>query len=140
MAADAPKFRKVIATVTIPTGQTSASAKASVGGVKYARVVGFSARITSGADATTILQLSDRNGIFYLDAAAANYTGTGLRRVIVRDDTATGLTGYTTVDSTGAALAAGQVVPNPVVELPITVTWSSATAGEVLRVEILLEV
>ncbi len=141
MAADAPRFRKRIVDITIPAGQTSKAVNVGLGGLKYARLVSIFAKITTGSDATTILQLADTKGIVFLDAAAKDYTGAGLRRIPVQDETRTGLTSYTYVDSTGAALAGtNMVLPQPVLEGPLTLTWSSATAGETLRVELLLEV
>ena len=137
MAADAPGFRKRIVTVTSTGASTSRAV--GLGGVKYARVVGF--RALASGDTTTTIGLADAKGrTFYLDAAAKDYT-TAVNRVIVYDDTLTGIN-FTPTDATGAALTAADAAhAGPVIEGPITVTWGSVdAAGRTLRLELMLEV
>lgn len=138
MAADAPRFRKRIVDVTIPAGQTSKAVAVGLGGVKYARCNQFRALITSGTDTSTSLEIKDAKGRVIFTAGTLNFTA-AVNRVFFQDDTAVG-SGFTVTDATGAAAAAGQVAPAPIVEGPLTVTWSAATAGETLRVELLVEV
>lgn len=132
-------FRQRAKTLTVPAGATSVSAAFGFGGVKYGRVNNLRASITSGTDTSTIIGLADaKNRVFYLDAAGADYT-TAKNYVIGLDDTQTGLN-FSGTDSTGAAAAAAEILPLPVVEFPVTATWSSATAGESLRLELTVEV
>lgn len=138
MAADAPRFRKRILDITIPAGQTSKAVTVGLGGIKYARCQQFRAVITTGSDTSTSLEIKDRRGLVLFTAGTLNFTS-AINRVFTQDDTAVG-SGFTTSDATGAALAAGEPIPAPIHEGPLTVTWSSATAGETLRVELMLEV
>lgn len=137
MASEVGSFRKRIFTLTVPAGQTSVAATGGFGGIKYARVKQFRAVITTGSDISTSLEIKDRRGLVLFTAGTLNFTS-AINRVFTQDDTAvTG--GFTASDATGAALTAGTAV-EPIAEGPLTVTWSNATAGEVLRVEVLVEV
>lgn len=137
MASEVGTFRKRIATLTVASGATSAVATVGFGGVKYGRCQQFRALITSGTDTSTSLEIKDRRGLVLFTAGTLNFTS-AINRVFTQDDTAvTG--GFTATDATGAALTAGSPVA-PIAEGPLTITWSSATAGEVLRVELMVEV
>jgi hypothetical protein len=97
-------------------------------GAAYARVVGFqarnyasSAKAAAGTDVAAKVRLTDADGIvFYLDAADRDYATALKNYFIEQDDTITGL-GTVVVDSTGAAVAAGQQVENVIVKSPVTV-------------------
>lgn len=138
MAADTPRFRKRVLTIT-STGASTA-ARIGLGGVKYARLVGFRALATT--DTATQIEIKDAlNRVFYKDAADKDYATAAVNRVIVYDDTLTGLN-FTPTDATGAALTAADAAhAGPVVESPFTVTWSNVSgAGLTLRLELILEV
>lgn len=107
-------------------------------GAAYARVVGFqarnyasSAKAAAGTDVLAKVKLTDADGIvFYLDAADRDYATALKNYYIEQDDTITGL-GVVVVDSTGAAVAAGQQVEHFVVKSPVTVTvLNGATATD----------
>lgn len=134
-------FRTRAKSLTIPAGATSVAGTFGFGGVRYGKVDSFRAAITSGTDTTTQIELKDAKGrIFYKDAANKDYT-TAVNRAFGLDDTLTGL-GFSVTDATGAALTAAGVArfESPIVEFPVTATWSGGTAAEVLRLELYVEV
>jgi hypothetical protein len=111
-----------------------------------ARNFASSAKAAAGADVLGTLEVKDTEGrIMFLDAADRDYATAEVKLIVVRDDTATGLTGFGTfVDSTGAAITmAAQteaVSPTPF-KLPFTVTARNfATVTDFLTVDLLLEV
>jgi hypothetical protein len=141
------RFRKRRGTITL--NGTSGTCVLGVPGFKLFRVVGFranaytnSSRLVTATDTATQIELKDSlNRVFYKDAADKDYSNAlaGQRRTIVLDDTLTGL-GFQSVDSLGGVLGtAGQARP-PVVEGPVTVTWSNGTTTEFLVIELLVEV
>ena len=124
-----------VGTVSVPSG-TSGTADISLG-APYGRVLNFTVDATT--DTSTTIELKDANGvIFYKDAATKNYT-TKTYRNVAYDDTTTGL-GIVPVDATGAALAAGQVVPAPVIKSPVTVTWASVTSPDSCDIELFVDI
>lgn len=132
-------FKKRVLTITA-TGASTAKT-IGLGGPKYARVTGFRARITSGSDTTTTLTFADKSGTVFFTGASTDYT-TAKNSVIAINSTGSGSGGWSAVDSTGAGMGASGVesADVPVIEGPITVTWASATAGEVIRIDFALEV
>jgi hypothetical protein len=107
-------------------------------GASFGRVWGFTAKATGDVLARIRLKDAD-NRIIFLDAADRDYVTAKLDFSILNDDTATGLTSLVK-DGTGAAAAAGEAAPPPIVRSPITVTWSNGTAGDTLVVELYVEV
>jgi hypothetical protein len=82
------------------------------------------------------LRLTDADSrIFYLDAADKDYDTAAVLTPLLTDDVTTG-TGPKAFDSVGAAVAAAQSSPMPVVKNPIEVAIvNGGTAGDVITVD-----
>ena len=116
-------------------------------GSKYAKLLGFdarnwasSAKAGGGTDTTLRVRITDNRGaIVYLDAADTNYTA-GVKRIVVADDTATGLS-TSVVDQTGAAAAAGEAAGAGIImESPVTVRVTLATtATDFFEIDLFVE-
>jgi hypothetical protein len=139
MADVTAKFRKRTVTFTTPNPAASVVKVIPVG-FKLFTLRGFRAKATT--DTTTQIEIKDALGrVVYKDAADKDYATAAINRVPALDDTATGL-GFSATDSTGAALdgTAKQVAPAPVLEGPLTVTWSNnGTAGDILTLSVYVE-
>ena len=135
MAADAPRYRKRIITITA-TGATTVG-RVGIGGTKYARLMGLRGLITSGTDTSTTITVADALGKVLMVTPSTDFT-VAKNIFFNQDDTSPG-TGITLQDASGAAAAAGQLF-NIVAEGPFTVTWGTATTGEKIRVELYMEV
>lgn len=120
-------------------------------GATYGRFLGFiaknwasSAKAAAGTDAAVTLRLTDGDGIiFYLDAADANYAGTGtqlVRRVVGLSDAQTG-TNILAVDNKGAAPAVANSVGEAiVVRTPIAVrVTNGATATDYFELRLFFD-
>jgi hypothetical protein len=129
-------YERLEVSATIPTAATSIAVTAPLK-TDWGALLGLRGLVTSGSDTSTILQIADGDGkIAYLDAAGKDYKTAAIDRLVVPDDTQTGLTGYTLpFDLTGVAIAAGEGAGGfPLMKSPLTITWSSGTAGETILV------
>jgi hypothetical protein len=140
-AGSSGKFKKRVITLT-RTGTGSVVGTVGIGGQRYGKLNSFRARVTSSG-ATSQIELKDSLArVFYKDAADKDYQTAAVNRIVVADDTLTGIS-FTPTDATGAALTAADAVwpVQPVLEGPITVTWADADgAAGTLRLELYLEV
>lgn len=104
-------------------------------GAEWVRVVGISARNWAssakggaGADTAQKVKIVDADSrVVFLDAADRDYATAAVNLAIAgQDDTSTGL-GWTAVDATGAAAAAGENAPGVLARTPLTVSILNGT-------------
>jgi hypothetical protein len=110
-----------------------------------ARNFASSLKAAAGADVLGRIEVDDAEGkVLYLDAADRDYATAEVRLDVHTDVTATGLTGSTDVDRTGAAftLNADATFMVPVIaKLPFTVKGINfGTVTDFLSVDLILEV
>jgi len=87
---------------------------------RYGTLLGFSARST-GTDTAQRSRSSDADGKgLFLDYQDTDYDAAEVHKVIVYDDTLTGLT-WQHLDATGAAATATSIAPDPIFRAPLNV-------------------